>query len=231
VWLSSGEGSLSEHHLSSPCDRLFEIGTALFGVRELDGTFSKERLRALVPHFRAITVKLSQGAKPGAGGVLPKAKITDEIARIRNIPRDHDCHSPNRFKEFHDVASMFDWIAMLQEETGKPVGIKFCLGDRGFARKLAQKLAAVPAGQGPDFITLDGSEGGTGAAPMSPTGSRSAPTSSTSPAAFSCRWAAFRRCSATPTIARPASRLTAPGCRPGSTPTTRGCGSRTTRST
>src|SRR5207249_4131759 len=83
-------------------------------------------------HFRAITVKLSQGAKPGGGGVLPKAKITAEIARIRNIPRDKDCHSPNRFKEFRDVASMFDWIRNLQDETGKPVGIKFCLGDRAF---------------------------------------------------------------------------------------------------
>lgn len=166
AWLCSGEGSLSEHHLSASCDRIFEIGPALFGVRELDGTFSLERLKALVPHFRAITVKLSQGAKPGAGGILPKAKITAEIARIRNISRDHDCHSPNRFKEFTDVPSLFAWVNMLQEQTGKPVGIKFCLGDRQFAEAVAARIAMVPEGRGPDHIILDGSEGGTGAAPM-----------------------------------------------------------------
>jgi glutamate synthase domain-containing protein 2 len=164
-WLSSGEGGLSPYHLSSPCDRVFEIGTGLFGVRELDGTFSAQRFRELAPQFRAVTVKLSQGAKPGGGGVLPKAKITAEIARIRNIPLDHDCHSPNRFKEFHDVRSMLDWIRMLQEESGKPVGVKFCLGDRGFATELVGRIAALPDGQGPDHILLDGSEGGTGAAP------------------------------------------------------------------
>jgi glutamate synthase domain-containing protein 2 len=166
AWLSSGEGSLSEHHLSSPCDRLYEIGPGLFGVRELDGTFSLPRLRALVPHFNAVTVKLSQGAKPGVGGILPKAKITDEIARIRNIRRDEDCHSPNRFKEFHDVPSLFAFVAMLQSETGKPAGIKFCLGDRSFARDVVDRIASLPEGEGPDFIILDGSEGGTGAAPM-----------------------------------------------------------------
>src|SRR5438309_3649026 len=85
---SSGEGGLSPYHLSSPCDRVFEIGTGLFGVRELDGTFSPERYRGLSAQFRATTLKLSQGAKPGGGGVLPKAKITAEIAKVRNIPRD-----------------------------------------------------------------------------------------------------------------------------------------------
>src|SRR5204862_6826554 len=130
------------------------------GVRELDGTFSSQGLHELTPQFRAITVKLSQGAKPGGSGVLPKAKITAEIALIRNIPRDKDCHSPNRFKEFRDVPSMFEWIHMLQEETGKPVGIKFCLGDRGFAVQLAERIAASPEGYGPDHIVLDGSEGG-----------------------------------------------------------------------
>jgi glutamate synthase domain-containing protein 2 len=164
-YLSSGEGGLSPYHLSAPCDRVFEIGTGLFGIRELDGTFSLPRLRELTPHFRAVTVKLSQGAKPGGGGVLPKAKITAEIASVRNIPRDQDCHSPNRFKEFRDVGSMFDWIHFLQEETGKPVGIKFCLGDRSFAVELAERIAAAPEGHGPDHIILDGSEGGTGAAP------------------------------------------------------------------
>ena len=164
-WLSSGEGGLSPYHLSSPCDRVFEIGTGLFGVRELDGTFSPGRYQELSAQFRATTLKLSQGAKPGGGGVLPKAKITAEIARIRNIPRDHDCHSPNRFAQFHDVASLFDFIARLQDLSGKPVGVKFCLGDRRFALELVSRLASSPAGYGPDHIILDGSEGGTGAAP------------------------------------------------------------------
>ena len=165
AWLSSGEGGLSPYHLSAPCDRVFEVGTGLFGVRELDGTFSPQRYRELSAHFRATTLKLSQGAKPGGGGVLPKAKITAEIARIRNIPPDQDCHSPNRFKEFHDLPTLFAFIKLLQEESGKPVGVKFCLGDRGFARELAERIAALPEGEGPDHIILDGAEGGTGAAP------------------------------------------------------------------
>ncbi len=165
-WLSSGEGSLSEHHTSAPCDRVFEIGTGLFGVRELDGAFSLPRFRAVLPQVKAITIKLSQGAKPGAGGVLPKAKITEEIARIRNISREHDCHSPNRFDTFHDIPSMLEWIRLLQNESGKPVGFKFCLGDRSFAEKIADAIAAARPGDHPDHIILDGSEGGTGAAPV-----------------------------------------------------------------
>ena len=166
TWLATGEGSLSDHHLAHDCDRVLEIGAGLFGVRELDGTFSLPRFKALMPHVKAVTIKLSQGAKPGSGGILPKAKITPEIARIRNIPQDRDCHSPNRFKEFSDVASMLEWIGLLQEEGGKPVGVKFCLGDRAFARELVDRIAALPPGKGPDYVILDGSEGGTGAAPM-----------------------------------------------------------------
>lgn len=166
AWLATGEGGLSDHHLLHPCDRVLEIGAGLFGVRELDGRFSLERFKALMPHVKAVTVKLSQGAKPGSGGILPKAKITPEIARIRNIPMGEDCCSPARFKEFSDVASMLAWVKMLQDEGGKPVGLKFCLGDRNFARELVDRIAALPVGQGPDYIILDGSEGGTGAAPM-----------------------------------------------------------------
>lgn len=165
-WLSTGEGSLSDHHLAHPCDRMLEFGSGLFGVRELDGSFSVPRFKALMPHVKAVTVKLSQGAKPGSGGILPAAKITPEIARIRNIPLGEPCVSPNRFKEFHDVPSLFSFVKMLQTEGGKPVGIKFCLGDRAFAHEVADRIAALPEGEGPDYIILDGSEGGTGAAPM-----------------------------------------------------------------
>ncbi|MBS2022389.1 MAG: FMN-binding glutamate synthase family protein, partial [Deltaproteobacteria bacterium] len=152
AWLSTGEGSLSEFHLSHPADVVLEIGAGLFGVRELDGAFSMERFRSVAAKVKAITVKLSQGAKPGSGGVLPKAKITAEIARIRNIRRDQDCHSPNRFKEFHDVPSMLDWVNLLQRESGKPVGLKFCLGDRQFARDLVAEIARRPPAQSPDHI-------------------------------------------------------------------------------
>lgn len=165
AWLSTGEGSLTPYHTAFPCDRVLEIGSGLFGVRELDGTFSLDRLRRLLPDIRAITVKLSQGAKPGSGGVLPAAKITAEIARIRNIPMGVECHSPNRFKEFDDVPSMLSWIKMLQTETGKPVGVKFCLGERRFVKDLCTALQGTPEDVGPDYIILDGSEGGTGAAP------------------------------------------------------------------
>ncbi len=165
VWLSTGEGSLTPHHTAFPCDRVLEIGSGLFGLRELDGSFSLDRFRKLMPQVNAITIKLSQGAKPGSGGVLPKAKITEEIAKIRNISRDHDCHSPNRFKEFHDARSLLNWVAMLQQESGKPVGIKFCLGDRTFVHDLIELLKGTPEDVGPDYIILDGSEGGTGAAP------------------------------------------------------------------
>jgi glutamate synthase domain-containing protein 2 len=134
-------------------------------VRDLDGTFSLPRLKALLPHVNAVTVKLSQGAKPGGGGILPAAKVTREIATIRNIPFGKECHSPERFSEFDDVPSMLAWIAMLQRETGKPVGLKFCLGDKRFVQELIDNLRGTADDVGPDYIILDGSEGGTGAAP------------------------------------------------------------------
>jgi len=114
---------------------------------------------------RAIEVKLSQGAKPGLGGMLPKAKITDEIAEIRGIRKDRDCASPSRHAEFHDVDSMLDWVELLAAETGLPVGIKSAVGDLTFWEELAEQMATTD--RGVDFITVDGGEGGTGAAPLS----------------------------------------------------------------
>jgi glutamate synthase domain-containing protein 2 len=166
VWLSTGEGSLSPYHTELPCDRMLEIGTGLFGVRELDGRFSMERFLKLMEQCNAVTIKLSQGAKPGSGGILPKEKITAEIAQIRNVSPDVDCYSPARFTLFDDVPGMFRWIRELQEASGKPVGIKFCLGDRNFARELVAEIEKAKPGEHPDYVLLDGSEGGTGAAPM-----------------------------------------------------------------
>ncbi|CAN5891618.1 FMN-binding glutamate synthase family protein [soil metagenome] len=162
---NTGEGGISEHHRNG-AELIFQIGTAYFGCRDEHGAFDLARLKELVVSapVRAIEVKLSQGAKPGLGGLLPQAKITDEIAAIRGISKDRDCHSPSRHAEFHDVDSMLDWIEMVAAETGLPVGIKSAVGDMSFWHDLAG--AMQDRRRGVDFISIDGGEGGTGAAPL-----------------------------------------------------------------
>lgn len=162
---NTGEGGISVHHRHG-ADLIYQIGTAYFGCRDADGAFELSRLKDLVEAnpVKALEVKLSQGAKPGLGGMLPKAKITAEIAQIRGISQDRDCASPARHAEFHDVDSMLDWIEMIAAETGLPVGIKSAVGDMAFWHELA---AAMADGQrGVDYISIDGGEGGTGAAPL-----------------------------------------------------------------
>ncbi|MDV8002031.1 FMN-binding glutamate synthase family protein [Rhodococcus sp. IEGM 1408] len=162
---NTGEGGLSPYHQKGG-DLIFQIGTAYFGVRDDQGRFDMDKLVALTEKhpIRAIEIKLSQGAKPGLGGLLPAAKITDEIARIRGIAKDRDCASPSRHTAFHDVDSMLDLVEVMAERTGLPVGIKSAVGDLGFWEELA--AAMVPRERGVDFITIDGGEGGTGAAPL-----------------------------------------------------------------
>src|SRR5690625_43536 len=162
---NTGEGGLSQHHRHGG-DLVFQIGTAYFGCRDLDGAFDLARLTDLVASapVRALEIKLSQGAKPGLGGVLPAAKVSAEIAEIRGVREGEDCISPSRHAEFHDVDSMLDWVELLAQATGLPVGIKSAVGDLQFWQDLA---AAMADGQrGVDFITVDGGEGGTGAAPL-----------------------------------------------------------------
>lgn len=162
---NTGEGGLSLHHRKGG-DLILQIGTAYFGCRDEHGNFDLEKLVAVVESapVRAIEVKLSQGAKPGLGGVLPAAKVTSEIAEIRGIPTGQDCISPSRHTEFHDVDSMLDWVEMVAQATGLPVGVKSAVGDLTFWEDLA---AAMREGtRGVDFVTIDGGEGGTGAAPM-----------------------------------------------------------------
>ena len=163
---NTGEGGLSRHHRHG-ADLIFQIGTAYFGCRDEDGAFDLQRLTDLVASapVRALEVKLSQGAKPGLGGLLPAAKITPEIAEIRGIRTDRDCVSPSRHAEFTDVDSMLDWVELLAQATGLPVGIKSAVGDLGFWTELAEQMAATD--RGVDFVTIDGGEGGTGAAPLS----------------------------------------------------------------
>jgi glutamate synthase domain-containing protein 2 len=162
---NTGEGGLSPYHRNGG-DLILQIGTAYFGCRDERGRFDLDRLVDLVAGapVRAIEIKLSQGAKPGLGGLLPAAKVTPEIAGIRGIKLGQDCVSPSRHAEFADADSMLDWIEKLADATGLPVGIKSAVGDLQFWDDLIGLMADT--GRGVDFVTIDGGEGGTGAAPL-----------------------------------------------------------------
>ncbi|GAB2690671.1 FMN-binding glutamate synthase family protein [Thalassiella azotivora] len=171
---NTGEGGLSSYHRHGG-ELVLQIGTAYFGCRDARGRFDLARLKDLVAGapVRALEIKLSQGAKPSLGGHLPGAKVTPEIAEIRGIPVGEDCISPSRHAEFDDTDSMLDWVELLAEETGLPVGIKSAVGDLGFWEELTTLMAET--GRGVDFVTVDGGEGGTGAAPLIFTDSVSLP--------------------------------------------------------
>ena len=161
---NTGEGGLSRYHRSGG-DIVLQIGTGYFGCRNEDGSFNLDKLKDVVAGapVRAIEIKLSQGAKPGLGGMLPAAKVTPEIAAIRGIAVGKDCASPSRHSAFDDVDSMLDFVELLAAETGLPVGVKSAVGDMGFWQELATLMER--GDRGVDFVTVDGSEGGTGAAP------------------------------------------------------------------
>lgn len=165
-WLNTGEGGLSPHHLEGGADIVFQIGTAKYGVRHNDGTLNEERLReiAAIPQVKMFEIKLSQGAKPGKGGILPGIKVTPEIAEIRGIPAGEDSNSPNRHPEINSNAELLAFIARIKAITQKPVGIKAVVGAYGWLDDLMAMIKA--SGDGPDFFTLDSGDGGTGAAPM-----------------------------------------------------------------
>ncbi|AUG75264.1 glutamate synthase [Kitasatospora sp. MMS16-BH015] len=161
---NTGEGGLSPYHRSGG-DLVLQLGTAYFGCRNEDGSFNLSKLKDVVAGapVKAIEIKLSQGAKPGLGGMLPGAKVTQEIADIRGIPVGKDCASPSRHTAFWDVDSMLDFVELLATETGLPVGVKSAVGEQGFWQELATLMARRD--RGVDFVTVDGGEGGTGAAP------------------------------------------------------------------
>jgi glutamate synthase domain-containing protein 2 len=164
---NTGEGGLSPYHCYGS-DVIFHIGTGYFGVRDNEGNFSMSKLEKIVenyPQVRAIEVKLSQGAKPGKGGVLPGAKITAEIAEIRGVEMGKDVISPPNHKEFSNIPELVDFLEAIAERTGLPVGIKSAVGKLEMWDELATVM--YDTGRGPDFITIDGGEGGTGAAPPS----------------------------------------------------------------
>jgi glutamate synthase domain-containing protein 2 len=164
---NTGEGGLSSHHLDGGGDICWQIGTGYFGCRDEHGNFDPERFakKASTPQIKLIELKLSQGAKPGHGGILPAAKVTPEIAEIRHVPIGKDVLSPPAHSAFDSPEGLCRFIGQLRELSGgKPVGFKLCLGKR--REFLALCKAMLSTGIAPDFITIDGGEGGTGAAPL-----------------------------------------------------------------
>ncbi|WP_313953856.1 FMN-binding glutamate synthase family protein [Accumulibacter sp.] len=167
-WLDTGEGGLSPHHLEGGCDIIFQVGTAKYGVRDESGQLSDEKLRQAAAHetVRAFEIKLSQGAKPGKGGVLLGNKVTPEIARIRGIAEGRDSMSPNRHPEIANIDALLDMVEHVRAVTGKPVGVKTAIGGPRFINELTEAVTRRGLQAAPDFLTLDGGEGGSGAAPQ-----------------------------------------------------------------
>ncbi len=164
-WHNTGEGGVSPAHRNGG-DLVFQVGTSYFGVRDASGAFELSRLVDLCATnpIRAIEIKLSQGAKPGIGGLLPGAKVTPEIAQIRGIPVGVDCRSPANHTAFHDVDSLLQLVERIADATGLPVGIKSAVGESRFWSDLARRMDRT--GVGVDFVSVDGGEGGTGAGPL-----------------------------------------------------------------
>jgi glutamate synthase domain-containing protein 2 len=166
VWMNTGEGGLSKYHLEGDCDRIFQIGTAKYGVRDDNGHLSDARLREVSEHVKAFEIKLAQGAKPGKGGILPAVKVTEEIARIRGIPAGHASRSPNRHKEIDSPDHLLDMIARVRDLTGRPVGFKTVIADGSYPTELCEAIHRRGIDSAPDFMTVDGGDGGSGAAPQ-----------------------------------------------------------------
>ncbi|MEM1243557.1 MAG: FMN-binding glutamate synthase family protein [Pseudomonadota bacterium] len=167
-WMNTGEGGLSDYHLQGGADIVFQIGTAKYGVRNEDGTLSESKLGTIAAHdaVKMFELKLSQGAKPGKGGILPGRKVTPEIAKIRGIPVGHDSISPNAHPEIRSVEDILDMLAHIRAITGKPVGFKTVVGAYGWLQNMMAEIHRRGLESAPDFITIDSGDGGTGAAPM-----------------------------------------------------------------
>ncbi|MFO7604238.1 MAG: FMN-binding glutamate synthase family protein [Gammaproteobacteria bacterium] len=166
IWMNTGEGGLSPYHLEGGGDLIYQIGTAKYGVRDAQGLLDDHRLRELAKVVKAFEIKLSQGAKPGRGGVLPAKKVTLEVAAIRGIPVGQTSSSPNRHPDIGSVAELLDVIARIRQVTGRPVGFKAVMGSERFMQELCDEVLKRGLDSAPDFITVDGGEGGTGAAPQ-----------------------------------------------------------------
>ena len=167
-WYNTGEGGLSPYHLEGGGDIIFQIGTAKYGVRDLQGNLSDEKLTELAAHqqVKMFEIKMSQGAKPGKGGILPGAKVTEQIAEIRGIGVGEDSISPNRHLDIASADDLLDMIHHVREVTGKPVGFKSVVGATDWLDDFFKVINKRGEASAPDFITLDSGDGGTGAAPM-----------------------------------------------------------------
>ena len=167
-YLNTGEGGVSPYHLEGGCDLVYQLGTAKFGARNPDATLNEAKLRAICenPNVKMVEIKLSQGAKPGKGGILPAEKVTEEIAEIRGIPVGEAALSPNRHVDAANVEELLDLIDQVRRVSGRPTGIKFCMGQVGPVQDLIDAILARGAASAPDYIALDSGDGGTGAAPM-----------------------------------------------------------------
>ena len=168
IWMNTGEGGLSKYHLEGGCDIVFQIGTAKYGVRDNAGKLSDEKLRQIAEHtqVRMFEIKLSQGAKPGKGGILPAAKVSAEIAKIRGIAKNSDSISPNGHEEVNSVEDLLDLIFRVRRVTGKPCGFKAVIGQSEWLDELCIAINEQGLEYAPDFITIDSADGGTGAAPQ-----------------------------------------------------------------
>jgi glutamate synthase domain-containing protein 2 len=167
-WMNTGEGGLSPYHLDGGADIVFQIGTAKNGVRDQQGQLSDDKLREIAAHpqVKMFEIKVSQGAKPGKGGILPADKITQEIADIRGIEMGKDSISPNRHADIENFEDLLRMIKRVRDVTGKPTGFKMVLGAPEQLEEFFELIRKHGLDAAPDFITLDGAEGGTGAAPM-----------------------------------------------------------------
>ena len=165
--MNTGEGGLSPFHLEGGADIVFQIGTAKYGVRDEHGALSDEKLRAVAAHeqVKMFELKISQGAKPGKGGILPAAKVSKEVAEIRGIPVGQASISPNRHPEIDSIPALLDMVDHIRTVTGKPTGFKMVLGGYEWMDKLCRTIVERGLDKAPDFITIDSSDGGTGAAP------------------------------------------------------------------
>ena len=184
IWLNTGEGGLAPFHQAAPCDLVFQIGTAKYGVRDENGMLDARKLGAVArqPNVKMFEIKLSQGAKPGKGGILPGDKVTELIATTRGIDAGQDSISPNRHPEVTDADSLLDLIARVRDTAGKPTGIKFVAGQLAWLTDLFVAIERRGIASAPDFFTLDSADGGTGAAPQGLMDNMGLPISASLPA-------------------------------------------------
>ncbi len=169
IWMNTGEGGISPYHLEGGCDIVYQFGTAKYGARNKDGGFDFDKLKEVgeIPQVKMIELKLAQGAKPGKGGILPAAKVTQEIANIRGIPAGQASISPNRHPEIKNPHELLDMINKVRDVSGLPVGFKMVMGNDEWLHELFTEIHQRGIESAPDFITIDSGDGGTGAAPQS----------------------------------------------------------------